>query len=93
MPAVEPLLRVEHLVTERVDATSLRERLAGEQFGCLREMLVIASFLGIQDPRERPADQRGTYLAFTHPGSAGMAHLRELAAAGLTLFGSLRRRY
>ena len=31
-----------------------------------------------------PADQRGTYLAFTHPGSAGMRHLRELADAGLT---------
>src|SRR5690606_1646942 len=26
--------------------------------GCLQEMLAIASFLGIQDPRERPADQR-----------------------------------
>ena len=28
------------------------------QHGCLREMLAIAAFLGIQDPRERPADQR-----------------------------------
>ena len=31
------------------------------------------------DPRHR-----GKYLAFTDPGSAGMAHLRALAAAGLT---------
>jgi len=31
---------------------------AAQQTGVLREMLVIASFLGIQDPRERPADQR-----------------------------------
>jgi pullulanase len=31
-----------------------------------------------------PAADRGTYLAFTHPGSAGMRHLRSLAEAGLT---------
>ena len=31
-----------------------------------------------------PAAERGTYLAFTHPGTAGMSHLRDLAAAGLT---------
>ncbi|GAA5185848.1 pullulanase-type alpha-1,6-glucosidase [Rugosimonospora acidiphila] len=31
-----------------------------------------------------PAAQRGTYLAFTDAGSAGMAHLRALAAAGAT---------
>ena len=30
-----------------------------------------------------PAAERGTYRAFTHPGSAGMTHLRELAGAGL----------
>jgi pullulanase-type alpha-1,6-glucosidase len=31
-----------------------------------------------------PAADRGTYLAFTHPESAGMRHLRSLADAGLT---------
>ena len=31
-----------------------------------------------------PAAARGTYLAFTHPDSAGMRHLRSLADAGLT---------
>ena len=31
-----------------------------------------------------PAAHRGSYLAFTHPQSAGMQHLRTLAAAGLT---------
>ena len=31
-----------------------------------------------------PAADRGTYLAFTHPESAGMTHLRSLADAGLT---------
>ncbi|CUR57845.1 Alpha-1,6-glucosidase, pullulanase-type [metagenome] len=30
-----------------------------------------------------PAAERGTYLAFTHPGAAGMTHLRQLAQAGL----------
>ena len=30
-----------------------------------------------------PAAERGTYLAFTHPASAGMTHLRDLAEAGL----------
>jgi pullulanase-type alpha-1,6-glucosidase len=31
-----------------------------------------------------PADERGTYLAFTHPDSIGMTHLAQLAQAGLT---------
>jgi pullulanase-type alpha-1,6-glucosidase len=31
-----------------------------------------------------PAAHRGTYLGFTHAGSAGMAHLRRLAQAGVT---------
>ncbi|OJX93918.1 MAG: alpha-1,6-glucosidase [Micrococcales bacterium 73-15] len=31
-----------------------------------------------------PADERGTYKAFTHEDSAGMTHLTELAEAGLT---------
>jgi pullulanase len=31
-----------------------------------------------------PAAERGTYLAFTRPGSDGMRHLRSLAEAGLT---------
>ena len=30
-----------------------------------------------------PSAHRGTYLAFTHPNSAGMTHLRSLADAGL----------
>lgn len=31
-----------------------------------------------------PEEHRGTYLAFTHPDSNGMQHLRSLAEAGLT---------
>ena len=41
-----------------VDPKVGRMLLAGEQFGCLREMLIIASVLSIQDPRERPFDAR-----------------------------------
>ena len=31
-----------------------------------------------------PEEHRGTYLAFTHPDSNGMTHLRELTEAGIT---------
>ena len=31
-----------------------------------------------------PAEQQGTYLAFTHPDTDGMTHLRELVEAGIT---------
>lgn len=42
-----------------VDVKLARMLVAAQATGCLRPMLVIASFLGIQDPRERPADARG----------------------------------
>ncbi|MGV8930723.1 MAG: DUF3418 domain-containing protein [Luteimonas sp.] len=41
-----------------VDVKLARMLVAAQQHHCLHEMLAIASFLGIQDPRERPADQR-----------------------------------
>ncbi|GAB3363550.1 ATP-dependent RNA helicase HrpA [Lysobacter rhizosphaerae] len=41
-----------------VDVKLARMLVAANTHGCLREMLAIAAFLGIQDPRERPADQR-----------------------------------
>jgi ATP-dependent helicase HrpA len=41
-----------------VDVKLARMLVAANTHGCLREMLAITSFLGIQDPRERPADQR-----------------------------------
>jgi ATP-dependent helicase HrpA len=34
--------------------------LAARQYGCLKEMLVIASALSVQDPRDRPQEQAGT---------------------------------
>ncbi len=41
-----------------VDVKLSRMLVAAHARGCLHEMLAIASFLGIQDPRERPSDQR-----------------------------------
>lgn len=41
-----------------VDVKLARMLVAASDSGCLHEMLVVASFLGIQDPRERPADAR-----------------------------------
>ncbi len=41
-----------------VDVKLARMLVAAQRHGCLHEMLAIASFLGIQDPRERPSDQR-----------------------------------
>lgn len=41
-----------------VDPRLARMLLAAETEGCVREVLVIAAALSIQDPRERPADKR-----------------------------------
>jgi ATP-dependent helicase HrpA len=41
-----------------VDVKLARMLVAAQAHGCLQEMLTIAALLGVQDPRERPADQR-----------------------------------
>ncbi|CAN5880723.1 ATP-dependent RNA helicase HrpA [soil metagenome] len=41
-----------------IDPRLARMVLAAEAEGCVREVLVIASALAVQDPRERPTDQR-----------------------------------
>ena len=41
-----------------IDVKLSRMLIAAEKHGVLHEMVAIASFLGIQDPRERPADAR-----------------------------------
>ncbi len=46
-----------HLARIPVDPRLGRMILAGSEFGCLREILVLAAALNIQDPRERPRDQ------------------------------------
>jgi ATP-dependent helicase HrpA len=46
---------------------------AAQELGCLREVAIIAAFLGIQDPRERPPEARGAadeaHAAFADPAS------------------------
>jgi ATP-dependent helicase HrpA len=41
-----------------IDPRLGRMLVAAERHGCLREMLIIVSGLSIQDPRERPVEQR-----------------------------------
>jgi ATP-dependent helicase HrpA len=41
-----------------VDVKLARMLIAAQRQDCLREMMVITAFLGIQDPRERPAEMR-----------------------------------
>lgn len=41
-----------------IDPRLARMVLAGAQFGALREVLIVVSALAVQDPRERPAEQR-----------------------------------
>ncbi|MFZ5662676.1 MAG: ATP-dependent RNA helicase HrpA [Pseudomonadota bacterium] len=56
-----------------VDVKLARMLIAANAHGCLREMLAIAAFLGIQDPRERPADKRAAadaaHAEFSDPKS------------------------
>jgi ATP-dependent helicase HrpA len=56
-----------------------RMLLAAADLGCLSEMLVIASALSVQDPRERPLEQRQAadeiHATFNHPESDFLAFL------------------
>ena len=63
-----------------VDPKLARMLVAARGHGVLHELLVIASFLGIQDPRERPADARekadNAHAAFADPNSEFVGILR-----------------
>ncbi|MDH5822220.1 ATP-dependent RNA helicase HrpA [Luteimonas sp. RD2P54] len=63
-----------------VDVKLARMLVAAREHGCLREMLAIAAFLGIQDPRERPAEQRAAadnaHALFADPKSEFVGILR-----------------
>lgn len=56
-----------------VDPRIGRMLLAADTLGCLAEVLVIAAALSVQDPRERPAEQRQAadeiHATFAHPES------------------------
>ena len=63
-----------------VDPKLSRMLVEAARLGCLREVLAIAAFLGIQDPRERPADQReaadAAHASFADPRSEFVAILK-----------------
>jgi ATP-dependent helicase HrpA len=83
-----------------VDVKLSRMLVAAHAHGCLGDMLAIASFLGVQDPRERPADQRAAadtaHAQFADPRSefAGIVNLwRAYATAHDDLTQSQLRRW
>ena len=63
-----------------IDAKLARMLIAAQKHGALRELLVIASFLSIQDPRERPADAKQAadlaHAQFADPKSDFVAVLK-----------------
>jgi len=63
-----------------VDVKLARMLVAAQKGVCLHEMLVIASFLGIQDPRERPPEAReaadNAHATFADPRSEFIGILR-----------------
>ncbi|WCO65738.1 ATP-dependent RNA helicase HrpA [Iamia majanohamensis] len=67
------------LVRLPIDPRLGRMVLESERRGCVREVLVIASALSLQDPRERPADRRQEadelHARFRVPGSDLLAFL------------------
>ncbi len=62
-----------------VDPRLGRMILAAKEHGCVREVLIITAALSIQDPRERPADNReaadAMHARFAEPGSDFLAFL------------------
>ncbi len=62
-----------------VDPRIGRMLLAAADHGCLKEMLIIASALEVQDPRERPVDKQqeadAAHQRFAHPDSDFLTYL------------------
>ncbi len=67
-----------------IDVKLARMLVAANEGRCLHDMLVVASFLGIQDPRERPADARAAadaaHAQFADPKSEFVGILKLWAA-------------
>ena len=63
-----------------VDVKLARMLVAAQALGCLKEVTVLAAFLGIQDPRERPSDARSAadsaHAQFAHPDSEFLGVLK-----------------
>jgi ATP-dependent helicase HrpA len=78
--AAEPLTPLGHqLARLPIDPRLGRMVLEAGRLGCAREVAVIAAALSIQDPRERPADQRAQadqlHARFTDRGSDFLTYL------------------
>ena len=78
--AAEPLTSLgRNLARLPIDPRLGRMVLEANGLGCAREVIVIAAALSIQDPRERPAEQRGQadllHARFTDKGSDFLAYL------------------
>jgi ATP-dependent helicase HrpA len=62
-----------------IDPRLARMVLAAERNGCVREVLVVAAALSIQDPRERPSDKQAqadqAHARFADPDSDFLAYL------------------
>ncbi|MCX6463540.1 MAG: ATP-dependent RNA helicase HrpA, partial [Pseudonocardiales bacterium] len=87
------------LSTLPVDPRLGRMLVEADRTGCLREVLVIAAALSVQDPRERPAEQRQAadekHARFAVPGSDFLAYLqlwRHVAERREALTGSRFRK-
>ncbi|PID95985.1 MAG: ATP-dependent RNA helicase HrpA [Actinomycetales bacterium] len=82
-----------------VDPRLARMIVEGDKRGCLHEVLVVVAALSIQDPRERPLEQReaaaASHRRFTHEHSDFVAYLNlwdYLRGQQKTLSGSAFRR-
>jgi ATP-dependent helicase HrpA len=78
--AVEPLTPLgRNLARLPIDPRLGRMVLEADKLGCAREVAVITAALSIQDPRERPADQRGQadqlHARFTDRSSDFLAYV------------------
>lgn len=75
-----------------IDPRLARMLIAGEQYGCLKEMLVIVSGLSVQDPRERPSDKQAQadqkHALFRQPDSDFLFYLSLWKAIYGSLFDS-----
>ncbi|MEO7757956.1 MAG: helicase-related protein, partial [Dokdonella sp.] len=67
-----------------IDVALGRMLVEAQRLGCLREQLILAAFLSIQDPRERPADARAqadaAHAEFADPKSDFIGVLKLWAA-------------
>ena len=76
-PRLTPLGR--RLVALPIDPRLARMILEADRLGCLREVLVIAAALSLQDPRERPAEQQAAGRPAARPLQGRDLRLPDLA--------------